>query len=466
MLNPTLFSSRFITFVAHNTFQLILPMKKILVLLLVSSFAISQNSLINSGPMVGYCEFKEAVIWLQTTKNENVKIEYYALDNPKQVFSSENYSSSKANGFTYHVVLDKLQPNNKYNYSVIINNKKIVLPYETSFSSKRLWEYREDAPDFKVAFGSCNYVNEPEVDRPGKSYGSNHKIFESITTKNPDIMLWGGDNIYLREVDFDSKTGIYYRYNESKKIKEIQPLMAKTQNFAIWDDHDFGPNDSDRSFYNKYVTQQAFKDFWANKTYGSDVSQKEGAYSTFTWNDAQFFLLDDRFFRSPNNRVTGDLTMLGKVQFEWLIDGLTNSKASFKIIVIGGQVLNPATDKENYSAYPIEKAKLLQELIDNKIKGVFFLTGDRHFAELSVLERAATYPLYDWTVSPFTSGVASAGNKNEANSIRVEGSTFFEHNFGTLEFSGSKKERQVKFTLFNVDGKELWSKAILKKDLE
>ena len=441
-------------------------MKKKLFLLLISSVVFAQNSGINSGPMVGYCEFKEAMIWLQTLKNETVRIEYYAQDNSKEVFLTDNYNSSKDNGFTYHIILDKLQPNKKYTYSVFINNKKVLLPYETSFSSKKLWEWRADAPDFKVAFGSCNYVNETEVDRPGKPYGSEHKIFESIATKNPNIMLWGGDNVYLREVDFDSKTGIYHRYFHSKKIKEIQPLLAKTQNYAIWDDHDFGPNDSDRSFYNKYITQQAFKDFWANKSYGSNPNQKEGTYSTFNWSDAQFFLLDDRFFRSPNDRITGEKTLLGKEQLEWLIDALANSKANFKIIVLGGQILNTNADKENYGSYPEEKAKLLQELIDNKIKGVVFLTGDRHFAELSVLNRLNTYPIYDWTVSPLTSGVASGNARKEINQLRVEGSTFFEHNFGILEFSGANQSRQLKLLLFNTDGAELWSKVILKKDLE
>ena len=423
----------------------------------------SSNSILQSGPMVGYCEMKEAAIWLQTTKIASVKIEYFAVDKPLDVFTSDTYSTSKDIGFTYHVILDKLQQGKKYNYNVFIDNKKVVLPYETSFSSKKLWQWREDAPDFTVAFGSCNYVNEPEVDRPGKGYGSDHEIFGAIANKNPDIMIWGGDNMYLREVDWDSKTGIYYRSTHSRSIKEIQPLIAKTQNFAIWDDHDYGNNDSDRSFYNKYVTQKAFKDFWANKMYGSDASQNEGTYSTFNWGDAQFFMLDDRFFRSPNDRITGDHTMLGTTQFNWLIDALSSSTASFKIIVIGGQVLNSIADTENYGHYPEEKAKLLKELLDNKIKGVMFLTGDRHYAELAKMDRENTYPLYDWTVSPFTSGVAK---EREANPLKVEGSSFFTHNFGIIGFSGDKKNRQMKLTLFDKDGKELWSRVILKKELD
>jgi len=339
------------------------------------------------------------------------------------------------------------------------------LPYETSFSSKKLWQWREDAPDFSVAFGSCMYINETNLDRPGKPYGSEYRIFESISQKNPNIMIWGGDNTYLREADWDSKTGIYHRNTHSRSIKEIQPLLAKTQNFAIWDDHDYGPNDSDRSFYNKHITQKAFKDFWANKSYGISSDQNQGVFSTFNWSDVQFFLIDDRFFRSPQERITGDKTMLGSTQLEWLIDALSSSISPFKIIVIGGQVLNSVPDSENYGHYPEEKEKLLKEISANKIKGVLFLTGDRHFAELSMLPREETYPIYDWTVSPFTAGVVS--NKLlEDNTYKVAGSAFAQHNFGIISFSGNKENRQMKLTLFDINGDELWNKVILKKELE
>lgn len=443
-------------------------MKNIILLLsiLFINLSFAQKSILQSGPMVGYCEMTEAVIWLQTNKNATIKVEYSTTDNPSKVFHSENYTSSKEIGYTYHIILDQLQPGKKYNYSVFIDNKKIILPYETSFSSKKLWEWREDAPDFTVAFGSCMYINEPEVDRPGKPYGSGYTIFESISKKNPDIMIWGGDNTYLRESDWDSKTGIYHRNTHSRSIKEIQPLLAKTQNFAIWDDHDYGPDNSDRSFYNKQITQKAFKDFWANKYYGMNPNQNEGVFSTFTWGDAQFFLIDGRFFRSPEARITGAKTMLGTTQFEWLIDALSASEASFKIVVIGGQILNTVLDSENYSHFPEEKEKLLQEITANKIKGIFFLSGDRHFAEMSMLPRNNSYPIYDWTVSPLTSGIASQKVLKEENKYKVPGSAFVQHNFGTISFLGTQENRQMKLTLFDANGSELWNKTILKKELQ
>lgn len=426
----------------------------------------AQNVLLQSGPMVGYCEMTEAMIWVQTTKTAAVKISYYATDKPSEIFFTDSYATIKDNGYTCHLILDKLTEGKKYNYAVYIDNKKVVLPYETSFSSKKLWQWRADAPDFTVALGSCNYIGETAVDRPGKSYGSGYDIYKKISDKNPDIMMWGGDNIYLREADWDSKTGIYHRNTHSRSIKEMQPLLAKTQNFAIWDDHDFGPNDSDRGFYNKYLTQQAFKDFWANKMYGADVSQKEGIYSTFNWGDAQFFLLDNRFFKSPNDRKTGKKILLGESQLSWLIDNLASSNATFKIICIGGQVLNTAEVFENYSNYADEKAFLLKEIQDNNIKGVMFISGDRHHNELSVLNREGTYSLLDWTVSPLTSG---AGNlekvKKEDNKNRVEGSLFAQNAFGIISFFGNKDNRQLKLTLFDREGVELWNRVISKKEL-
>lgn len=444
-------------------------MKNIFLSLLISFsfFGYSQKTLLQSGPMVGYCEMTEAVIWAQTSKEADVRVDYYAKDKPAEVFSSKTYKSSENNYFTNHIVLTQLQQGKEYHYDLLINNQKIALPYDTSFSSKKLWQWREKAPDFTIALGSCSYISEEALDRPGKPYGSNYSIFEIIAKKNPDIMLWGGDNVYLREADWDSKSGIYHRYTHSRALKEMQPLLASTQNIAIWDDHDFGPDDSDRSFYNKYTTQQAFKDFWANKSYGIDAEQKEGIFSSYNWSDAELFLLDNRFFKSPNKRLTGEKTMLGSAQIKWLIDALTYSKASFKIIVIGGQVLNTEAVFENYENYKSEKDFLLSEILANQIKGVVFISGDRHFTELSILKRPNTYPLYDWTVSPLTSGHGNVERiTKEPNTNRVPGSLFAQHVFGTLSFSGEKETRQMKMSLFDKDGAELWNKTILKSELE
>ena len=79
--------------------------------------------------MVGYCEMKEAMIWLQTTKEAKVKIEYFAIDAPNDTFSSDTYKSEISTGFTNHIVLNKLQPGKQYHYDVFLDGKKVVLPF-------------------------------------------------------------------------------------------------------------------------------------------------------------------------------------------------------------------------------------------------------------------------------------------------------------------------------------------------
>ena len=63
----------------------------------------------------------------------------------------------------------------------------------------------------------------------------------------------------------------------------MQPLLASASNYAIWDDHDFGPNDSDGSYTGKELTLEAFRMFWGNPGYG--VPGVEGITTTFVWGD-------------------------------------------------------------------------------------------------------------------------------------------------------------------------------------
>jgi alkaline phosphatase D len=281
--------------------------------------------------------------------------------------------------------------------------------------------------------------------------------YSNPSIKSPDAMLWLGDNVYLREADWYSRTGILHRYTDQRSLKELQPLLASTHHYAIWDDHDFGPNDSDRSYHFKDVTLETFELFWGNPTTG--VPGVKGITSFFQYHDMDFFLLDDRYHRSPNYRKTGKATIMGEAQLEWLIDALVASRSPFKFVAIGGQVLNTAPVYENYSHHHAEEREyLLKRIEEEGITGVIFLTGDRHHTELSQYTNAAGNVVYDFTVSPLTSG--HARNVTEQNDYRVEGTLVTQRNFGLLEFTGPRKARQLKMSIYDVEGKELWSREV------
>lgn len=437
--------------------------KSILFILISSLFIASdKSSIIQSGPMVGYSEKSEVALWIQTKSPSKVQFVYWDTNNPSRKYFTNEFFTEKVSSFTAELIADSIKPGKVYNYKPIINDNDIDLDYLLEFQSQEHWEYRTNPPNFSFAVGSCAYTNEIEKDRPGKSYGEGYYIYKKILNKNPDFMIWLGDNVYMREPDWYTKTGIYHRYTHDRSLNELQPLLGSVHHYAIWDDHDYGPNNSDRSFRGKHISRQAFIDFWANPTYGLD---EEGITTNFRWADVDFYLLDNRFFRSPQNRKNTYKEILGEKQFEWLIDALTSSNATFKIIAIGGQVLNSEKVYENYSNWTDEHSKLLSQIENEKIEGVIFISGDRHFSEVSKFDRINSYPLYDFTVSPLTSGFCDICI-DEKNKYRIEGSGVFQRNFAVFNIFGLKGNRELEYTIYDNQGAPLWNYNIKERDLK
>ena len=429
-------------------------------LMFISTYA---QDLINSGPMVGYSTMQEVLLWVQTEERANVHFEYYEIDNPKVKFSTDKIETEKKNGYVAKLIADQVIPGKKYKYEVYINNYKIERNYAMEFQTQELWKWRTDPPDVKFIVGSCSYINEPKFDRPGKPYGSNFEIFNSINKKKPDFMLWLGDNTYLREPDWNSRTGFIKRYSHTRAFPELQPLLASTHHYATWDDHDYGPNNSDGSFWLKETASEIFKLFWGNPNY--DVTGKGGITGFFQWSDLDFFLLDNRYHRTANNNLTGNRQMLGKDQIDWLINALSFSQASFKFVAVGGQVISNGAVYENYATYPDERKYLLDKIRETKIEGVIFLDGDRHHTILSKMQETKNvYPLYDLTCSSLTAGV---NNDNEPyNSFKLEETFVNVNNFGMLNVTGPTNDRELTIQIFDKDGKELWIKSIKANDLK
>ncbi|WNJ16874.1 alkaline phosphatase D family protein [Pontibacter sp. G13] len=408
-----------------------------------------------SGPMVGYSNMREVMLWVQTNGPANVQIAYNPVGS-EDVFMTAPVRTNAEHAYTAHLLANSVRPGTDYEYRVLINGAEIDRPYATTFSTPPLWQYRTDPPAMKIALGSCTYINDEPYDRPGNPYGGGYEIFEELHKESADMMLWLGDNTYLREADWYSRTGIVHRYTHTRATAEMQALLASTANYAIWDDHDFGPNNSDKSFVNKDLALEAFQDFWANPSYG--MREFAGTSSTFEWGDAQFFMLDNRYHRDPNRLTTAPRSILGEAQLEWFKHALVSSNAKFKFVMIGCQVLNSVGKYENYEAIaPQEREEILDFIAKEGIRNVIFLTGDRHHSEMSKITRDGI-DIYDFTVSPLTSGSHNA--EDEPNANRLEGSQYGERNYGIIELSGERKNRTVIFRLKDVKGKEVYTYKI------
>ncbi|MBI4417729.1 MAG: alkaline phosphatase D family protein [Ignavibacteriales bacterium] len=425
--------------------------------------ALAQQSLLQSGPMVGYGQMTEVLLWVQTTKPAAVQVRYWNVRAPDKKVLSRAVTTSAERAHTAHVLIDGLLPGQAFGYELLLNGRVIVRPYPLRFQTQPLWQWRMDPPDFTVAFGSCLYINETEWDRPGAPYGSDYEILTILASKHPDLMLWLGDNTYYREIDWNTVAGLRHRWTHTRATSELQPILGAAHNYAIWDDHDYASNDSDRSYRLKSESLETHKLFWANQTYGT--SEIPGVFGRFEWGDAEFFLLDDRYHRSPNEAPNDEnKTMFGKEQLKWLMDGLVSSTATFKIVANGNQILNPSTGGETFYNYRHEYKTLLQFIKEQKISGIVFLSGDRHLTELGVLKDTTFYPLYDYTSSSLTAGLSTY--KDTDNPGVVPGTLVNDaHNFGILRFSGPRRDRVLTMECWDYTGKLRWTHVVKAREL-
>lgn len=424
------------------------------------------SAILRSGPMLGYSEMTETLIWLQTRVPARAQIRYWKRGDAKSMKSSRVVSTNAETDHIARFVLTGLDFGIRYDYEVVLNDKKADLGFLPAFQTQPHWRFRGDPPTFRFAFGSCAYINDPPFDRPGKPYGDSFEIFTSIANAKPDFMIWLGDNIYYREPDWLSENAMRYRYAQNRELPEFRNLLANTHNYAIWDDHDYGPNDSDGTFRGKEWALDVFRDYWANATYGHDGTK--GVFGRFEWGDVEFFLLDDRFHRSPNRMAeTADKKMLGDAQMKWLMESLVSSRAPFKIIASGSQMLNTINNFESFRQFPTEQKRLFDFIREAKIEGVMFLSGDRHHTELIKRTDITSYPIYDFTSSPLTSGGGFL-KQEENNPDRVANTwvTNGVRNFGIIEVSGPERQRKLLLRTLDKTGKELWKHEIPGSELK
>ena len=328
------------------------------------------------------------------------------------------------------------------------------------------WAKPADAVDLTIAFGSCFFLADPDPRWPGRDYGGGFGIFDAIASAHPDVMLWLGDNLYLQQPDLYDPAAMAARYRRQRSFAPLQQLLTTTSQLAIWDDHDYGPNDSDTSYVLKGETLKLFQRYWPNTSFG--LPDVPGAFGFARYGDVQFFLLDDRYYRSPNRWPDGpDKTMFGARQLEWLKQALVAApRSAIKVVAGGSQFWHRASRFEGWHQFAAERAAFAEWLARERIEGVIFLSGDRHFGELLKIERAGAYPLYEFTSSPLTSRPPARLDKADtANPDVVPGTLVVKRQFGLLRVSGPGNNRRIAFEAHDAEGTLLWRHEIAANDL-
>lgn len=272
--------------------------------------------------------------------------------------------------------------------------------------------------DFFIANGDMIYADDhcPEVNilEPGKG-----RVY--IPGDFPNIAARGID--WTNSAELDRIYRDHWKYNRADPA--FQEFLRSTPQYVQWDDHevvnDFGaswplnPHSPERPGYSTLVERglQSLFDYHPMTIHPKEPKR---IYRSFRWGrDLELFIIDARSYRDRNDKPdeldeNGQFkTMLGQEQLDWLLKGLRDSDATWKLVSSNVPLSIPTgshPDAFGHDAFangqhffwedPIfshrtgfekELLYLLRELDRADVRNLVVVATDVHFASHLRLER-------------------------------------------------------------------------------
>jgi alkaline phosphatase D len=394
-----------------------------------------------SGPMTGECGETDAFVWAQARDRSPLTLVVQRAGGDLRVVAEPLWDEWLC--VVFHV--EGLDPDTAYTY--------VVESVHGQTPAQRLRTApRPDARRARIAFGSCfwDYVDRTLT------------IFDAIRREEPDLFLMIGDNCYFEEPDWQTPHTMIEAQLRSRNSVPLRRLLAEVPTLAIWDDHDYGPNDSDGSFAAKADALATFRRVWAQRSYGT--AEVTGIFSVVRWGPVEIFLTDDRWYRKEKRRI------LGEAQLAWLCDRLARSDAPVKLLVSGSQVLPQAAAGLDWECWrldaPGELAALTAFLEEHDIRGVVIASGDVHLGYLlhapgRALPGARRGPeLWELTASPLANDPwheTITGRGLYDPTVLAEHATC---NYGVVDVDLDRAGAEVRLVLADAEGNTLAEQPI------
>lgn len=228
------------------------------------------------------------------------------------------------------------------------------------------------APDAleRITIGATSCI------KAGHSYAALGRAAERTDL---DAFIFLGDAVYTdgaRSVaDFRDK------WEEGLRGADYQALRGSTSLVALWDDHEVR-NNWEGDTVDPTLLANARRAFLEHQPLRRDEDHPLRYWRTMKWGrTAELFVLDGR---SERNR--GRAEYLSPEQLDWLVKGVQESDARFKLVLncvpIGtfDQAFFTPFNDDNWQGFPAQRTQLLEGLEAKGTEGVIVVSGDFHLA--------------------------------------------------------------------------------------
>ena len=327
------------------------------------------------------------------------KIKYSkSLNFSDSIITISKTLNSSENGVAKHKLVD-LDNDTQYYAKVLIDDIEIneVLKFKT-------FPIAGTPTSFKFIAGSCNYT------------GSNAETFEEIKNENPLFWAhlgdWHYDDIGVNDIQLFRNA-----FAQTAKQERIRNLNNNVPLAYMWDDHDYGVNNSDKNSASKVASTNFYLENiphypFLNNNNSNPLTDTIGQswivgrvlfIMTDLRSQRDYFLMDDY---DVNKKMMGD------VQKQWFKNTLLSTKNNDSIGLIcwlnpgswTGEDLDPyswdyGTSGEHWTAYKAERTELWNWMNDNNITNMFIVQGDTHQVAIDDGRNAIFDTLYPTTLN-------------------------------------------------------------------
>ena len=397
------------------------------------------------GPTLGNLTDDGITVWLRTHRSRVVQLTAHSKEHQHTV-ESALFETTAEDDYVAKIRFQNLKPDAQYSYSISIDGQASQRP-EWKF---RTFNQSASPIRFTVAFGG------------GAGYVPQHEhMWTTIYDERPDLLLLLGDNVYSDDPTTHQMQRYCYYRRQSRP--EYRFLTAQTPTYTIWDDHDFGTNDCQGGPQInipkwKPDVLNVFKENWPNPSFGTNATP--GCFYDFEIGDVQFIMLDGRYYRDLQ-KADQDSSMLGPVQLQWLLDTISASKATIKVLVSPVPWVFGAKgdSRVTWNGFKTERERIFKFLHEHSINGVILMSADRHRSDLWRIPRADTYDLYELNSSRLTNQHVHKTMPEALFSYNKKQS------FGHVTFDTKTDKPGVTYKIINIDGDVEYSHHISLSDL-
>jgi alkaline phosphatase D len=248
-------------------------------------------------------------------------------------------------------------------------------------------EARSAVGRFRTAYdGDCRRVLTVGATACTSLRNAPYRSIGALAEQELDLMLHLGDMSYNDGAETIDE--FRARWRETLAEPNYRALHARTSLVATWDDHEFTNNPDPERIPGLIATgKQAFFE-----ALPMEPGPGGRLWQSFSWGrTAEFFVLDGRTERRPSTRETPDAQYVSPEQLAWLQEALKRSRAHFKVVLNSVPIIrfdDPVWlfPDDRWQGYAAQRAKLLDFLVREELRNVWFVSGDFHLGMVARVE--------------------------------------------------------------------------------